>query len=204
MSETQTTPAGWYPHPGAEGWIAYWDGQAWTEHVQPAEGAAAPEASGQNAAVSDGHATASGAQTGAVASSASTSPFANLGRGLLLCLAGAAIAVIGCFLPAADVAGVSIDGNTLLGSSSGLIVIILAVGVAVLALASARQEKPSPLLLLVGALLLGYVVYLANGGLDFTDEGLADPSPGIGVWVVGLGGVAALLGGLLAMRDADS
>jgi Protein of unknown function (DUF2510) len=28
--------AGWYPDPQTEGQLRYWDGSAWTEHVQPA------------------------------------------------------------------------------------------------------------------------------------------------------------------------
>lgn len=30
-------PAGWYPHPTMAGTQAYWDGQAWTDHVAPAQ-----------------------------------------------------------------------------------------------------------------------------------------------------------------------
>lgn len=29
-------PAGWYPHPNMAATQAYWDGQAWTEHIAPA------------------------------------------------------------------------------------------------------------------------------------------------------------------------
>lgn len=32
-----STPAGWYPEPGNAGVMRWWDGQAWTGHVQPAE-----------------------------------------------------------------------------------------------------------------------------------------------------------------------
>jgi uncharacterized protein YbjQ (UPF0145 family) len=35
---------GWYPDPQTEGQIRYWDGSAWTEHVQPASGAGEPVA----------------------------------------------------------------------------------------------------------------------------------------------------------------
>lgn len=31
-----TAPAGWYPHPTMTATQAYWDGQAWTEHIAPA------------------------------------------------------------------------------------------------------------------------------------------------------------------------
>jgi Protein of unknown function (DUF2510) len=38
-------PAGWYPHPTAPGWEAYWDGSAWGAETRPAQAAApaAPE-----------------------------------------------------------------------------------------------------------------------------------------------------------------
>src|SRR4051794_2337480 len=35
---------GWYPDPQTEGQIRYWDGNAWTEHVQPASQAGEPVA----------------------------------------------------------------------------------------------------------------------------------------------------------------
>lgn len=65
MSETPSTPAGWYPDPNT-GEQRYWDGQAWTEHTlpqqpvqpqepvspyaapQPPQGYAAPQYTGQS------------------------------------------------------------------------------------------------------------------------------------------------------------
>jgi hypothetical protein len=35
MSDTPTTPAGWYPDPTAPGTERYWDGTAWTDHSRP-------------------------------------------------------------------------------------------------------------------------------------------------------------------------
>ena len=35
-------PKGWYPDPETAGQLRYWDGNAWTEHVQPAGGPPAP------------------------------------------------------------------------------------------------------------------------------------------------------------------
>lgn len=43
----QQTPAGWYPHPGMQGTLGYWDGERWTEQVAPATAAA--ERSGPSA-----------------------------------------------------------------------------------------------------------------------------------------------------------
>lgn len=28
-------PPGWYPDPGAHGYVRYWDGTQWTQHVSP-------------------------------------------------------------------------------------------------------------------------------------------------------------------------
>lgn len=36
MTQGQTAPAGWYPHPEMASTLRYWDGQAWTEHIAPA------------------------------------------------------------------------------------------------------------------------------------------------------------------------
>lgn len=35
MSDTPTTPPGWYPDPTAPGTERYWDGTAWTDHSRP-------------------------------------------------------------------------------------------------------------------------------------------------------------------------
>lgn len=36
-------PPGWYPDPAGSGWVRWWDGQAWSRHLQP-PGPAGPEA----------------------------------------------------------------------------------------------------------------------------------------------------------------
>lgn len=38
MTETTTTPAGWYPDTANPSLVRYWDGAQWTEHTQPAAG----------------------------------------------------------------------------------------------------------------------------------------------------------------------
>jgi uncharacterized protein YbjQ (UPF0145 family) len=54
---------GWYPDPQSEGQLRYWDGSAWTEHVQPAgAGQPDPRAAGGAAAAGAG---AGAAQPGA-------------------------------------------------------------------------------------------------------------------------------------------
>ena len=44
MSDSPTTPPGWYPDTTAPGTERYWDGAAWTDHSRPVVGAAAPPA----------------------------------------------------------------------------------------------------------------------------------------------------------------
>ncbi len=39
MTQGQTAPAGWYPHPEMASTMRYWDGQAWTDHIAPASAA---------------------------------------------------------------------------------------------------------------------------------------------------------------------
>lgn len=38
----QGPPPGWYPHPGMNGTLCYWSGNAWTEHMAPMQPAALP------------------------------------------------------------------------------------------------------------------------------------------------------------------
>ena len=43
-------PAGWYPHPTAPGWDAYWTGTAWGAETRPAQGAQAQETAAEQPA----------------------------------------------------------------------------------------------------------------------------------------------------------
>jgi len=51
-------PAGWYPHPTAPGWEAYWTGVAWGTETRPAQAAAAAPAAEQPATQVYGQPTA--------------------------------------------------------------------------------------------------------------------------------------------------
>jgi hypothetical protein len=42
MTQTQTPPAGWYPDPAGSGGQRWWNGMAWSDHVQPAVAASVP------------------------------------------------------------------------------------------------------------------------------------------------------------------
>ncbi|MEZ5073399.1 MAG: DUF2510 domain-containing protein [Solirubrobacterales bacterium] len=61
-------PAGWYPHPTAPGWEAYWDGAAWGTETRPAQAAAVP--AGQPAQTAAEPAQAAGAEQYAQAAAA--------------------------------------------------------------------------------------------------------------------------------------
>lgn len=124
-------PAGWYPHPTAPGWEAYWTGSGWGTETrpaqaqpeapaapaaepqtatQPAEAAAQQQAAAQQPAAASEPATAQQpAQAAAMAAPAATAtaaPAAERGRSesalpVILCVLGAVVAIVGSFLPQA-------------------------------------------------------------------------------------------------------
>jgi len=49
-------PAGWYPHPTAPGWEAYWNGSAWGTETRPAQAPAVPAGQFAQAAAEPGQA----------------------------------------------------------------------------------------------------------------------------------------------------
>ena len=57
-----TTPPNWYPDPHNAAFVRWWDGQRWTEHVQPAAAPGAPPTPAQPPARADTPIGAEGAQ----------------------------------------------------------------------------------------------------------------------------------------------
>src|SRR3954470_3150704 len=104
MSDTTTpprpdAPAGWYPDPSQAATQRYWDGENWTDQRAPLSPSLAAEA---NSGIS-------------------------VSTRVVLGILGAVPAVIAVFLPHAESSGVfKIANNTLISSSDGLIVIVLA------------------------------------------------------------------------------
>lgn len=124
-------PAGWYPHPTAPGWEAYWTGSGWGTETrpaqaqpeappapaaepqtatQPAEAAAQQQAAAQQPAAANEPATAQqtaqAAAMPAPAPAATASPAAERSRSesalpVILCVLGAVVAIVGSFLPQA-------------------------------------------------------------------------------------------------------
>jgi hypothetical protein len=124
-------PPGWYPHPSAPGWEAYWTGTDWGTETRPAQqaGAAPAEQQATPAAEAQGAATeqpatappqeptevratpeqraaAAAPAAGAATAAAAAAPERSEERSrsalpMLLCVLGALVAVVGAFLPAA-------------------------------------------------------------------------------------------------------
>jgi hypothetical protein len=124
-------PAGWYPHPTAPGWEAYWTGSGWGTETRPAQAqpeappapvaepqtatqpAAEPQTAQQPAAAQNQPAAsdpataqqpAAAAATAAPAATATATPAAERSESALpaiLCVLGAVVAIVGSFLPEA-------------------------------------------------------------------------------------------------------
>jgi len=131
-------PAGWYPHPTAPGWEAYWNGTGWGTETRPAQAPstapAAPASEAQTEAQpavghTQGAATeqpaAQATPAAATAAPAATTPAAatpaapaaksrdrsDSALPAILCVLGALVAIVGSFLPEVklDVGGISVD-----------------------------------------------------------------------------------------------
>lgn len=183
-------PAGWYPDPSQPHTQRYWDGATWTEQRAPLTTAPGQRPSGAFPAA------------------------------LALAIVGAAIAVVGVFLPRVEATDTfaRIAENTLIQSGDGLIVIGLAVAGALVAYV--RRERPGKQLLLVvlGAALIALAIYDGTGerlhlvGANTDDLDLMSAldakvgtqgEPGVGIWAVGVGGGLLALGGLVGRPQPD-
>jgi hypothetical protein len=207
-------PAGWYPHPTAPGWEAYWDGAAWGAETRPAQPVAqepvAQEPVAQEPAAQEPvaqepqtaavpaaqpyEAGASQAQPAAVPVATSSAPAAakegsDSSLSLVLCMLGAIVAIVGSFLPMAtsDIDAVDIADNTLVASGYGIAVIALAVLGAGIAAYCYVKGTRTWLPILLGAVIVAIAVYVGLFGLDDLD---ADGASLQNLAIPGSGGTA--------------
>ena len=91
---------------------------------------------------------------------------------LVLCLLGAIVAIVGCFLPMASVddVGVEIADNTLFAAGYGIAVIALAVLAAGVAAFFYLKGRSTWIVVLLGVVIVGIAAYVGLAGLDDLDR----------------------------------
>ena len=200
-------PAGWYAHPTAPGWEAYWDGAAWGAETRPAQPAAqepvAREPVAQEAVTQEPvaqepvaqepqtavpaaqpyEAGAAQAQPAAVPVATSATPTAakegsDSSLSLVLCMLGAIVAIVGSFLPAATSdVFVDIADNTMVAAGYGIAVIVAAVLAAAIAAYCYVKATRTWLPILLGVVVVAIAVYAGTAGLDITPEDFPTGTP---------------------------
>lgn len=189
-------PAGWYPHPTAPGWEAYWDGAAWGTETRPAQAAAVP--AGQPAQTAAEPAQAAGAEQYAQAAaagpaqaagteqyaqaatpaaagavSAAAVPAASRAEArsdsslpAVICILGAVVAIVGAFLPMGSSDIVDLADNTMVAQTYGLAVIAAAAIGAVVAAIAYVKASRTWLLVLLGVVVIAIAAYAGLAGVD--------------------------------------
>lgn len=135
-----------------------------------------------------------------------------LGFGLVIL--GAAIAILGTFLPRAESTAFTLGGiekNTLLQSGDGVLIIVLAVSLGAVAYNGwAAGARRSVAIFLISACLIGDAIYQGTGSrialyrinADGSQGARVDASAGIGIYAVGVGGLLGLLGGWVIRQSS--
>ena len=218
--------AGWYPDPWGQAARRWWDGQQWTSHV---EGTAATGTTTQAPHPPQAHQSPwqHGAQgphaRGPWTSGPGGQPAGMAGYGVaptvqapanplvkVLALGGAALAVIGSFLPWATVSGGFVDISKNGMDGDGVITLVGALtfgGLAAWSLLGSWSKGR-----VIGALVVAVLVTLiavidiadvASRFSDIDTEALGlDVSIGIGLWIVLLGGLVGVAGCVMALVTA--
>ena len=185
MSEAETASPGWYPDPGGADLQRYWDGSRWTDEMRNADGS--PIAEGEHFAVNP--------------------------LGVAVTAFGAALVVIACFLPAAEVPVVftQVKENSLIQGMPFEMIVLLLLGLAaagdsyLAARAQQRTWKPIVIggIVTLAAILLASTdnsllkIYpLNSSGEPITSAGSITADPGIGIYVLGVAGALMIAGGI--------
>ena len=98
---------------------------------------------------------------------------------LVLCLLGAVVAIVGCFLPmaTADIDTLDIADNTLFAAGYGIAIIALAVLAAGVASYFYLKGRSTWIVILLGVVIVGIAAYVGLAGLDGLDaEGATLPT----------------------------
>lgn len=120
--------------------------------------------------------------------------------GVWLAVVGAAAVGIAVFLPEADVSALVTIDNTLIQSGDGWLLVGLAAAGAAAAYGAYRGKRRASLPLLVGALIVG-LAFLdgRSSNLRFCSvivkTACSSASPGIGLYLAGIGGAVMVIGG---------
>jgi hypothetical protein len=208
--ETKRAEAGWYPN--AYGWtrLQYWDGERWTQHYRPTAGEE-QERSGESPAVQDKpdlEAHALFWQPKRVITIVPREPVPLNPIGIGLALTGAALMIIGVFLPRVESQQFfRVVDNTLIQSGDGWIFIGLAIFIAVAVYAAIRHRRRTYAVLILAVLGIGVAIFNGTGErLELSSlnpaaaaalDGTEKASPGTGLYAAGAGSGLAALGGLL-------
>jgi hypothetical protein len=208
--ETKRAEPGWYPN--AYGWarLQYWDGERWTQNYRPTSGEEQAR-SGKSPAVQDMpdlEAHALFWQPKRVIVSVPREPVPLNPIGIGLALTGAALMIIGVFLPRVESQQFfRVVDNTLIQSGDGWIVIGLGIFIAVAVYAAIRHRRRTYAVLILAVLGIGIAISNGTGErLELSSlnpaaaaalDGTEKASPGTGLYAAGAGSGLAALGGLL-------
>jgi hypothetical protein len=167
-----TTP-GWYRDPDRVGTQRYWDGERWTGEHAPV----GPE-----------------------------EEYLTVTPRFLLSVFGAGLLVAGLFLPAGEAGpGVSIRNNSVFAASGfdTFVVILLALAAVLAGYALAERRGACWELVALGMVTMADAHYLGGAEqllLTNSDGLVQQASAGLGVWALGVGGLAMFLAGLTWWR----
>jgi hypothetical protein len=190
MWDPENPEEGWYRDPDDEELLRFWDGSAWTNQRLNADGSEFKEAR-----------------------------FAINPLGVGIAIAGAAVAILALFLPAAEAPSQfsRVASNSLIQGQTGAAwLIAAALAAAAGAVAAHLQAKRNWVPIVCGAIMLGAAILIGATHSDaltlypLNPRGVAlsgakpvYANPGIAIYVLGLGGALTLAGGIWIVSSAE-